>query len=212
MIRVYPDLINDEGYEIVKSNSTPEKRRQMKKSSRNSRPIVRVRPIKETRKEIEPAPRKKVPTESSKLMRRPITLADFLLPLSEEEDELQISNCIRIYRSGHYSPSHSEDSNGEWVPPTMPPPMDDDDHENDPESDLDEEEYLSDRVLNENDFITDPYFYQEIISEIEVWIYNPRLPEPGDWSVDPPSFPLLPKVHPDPLPIIDENETIAKHP
>ena len=41
----------------------------------------------------------------------------------------------------------------------MPPPMDDDDQDSDSESDPDEEEYFSDEVLNENDFITDPYFY-----------------------------------------------------
>ena len=34
--------------------------------------------------------------------------------------------------------------------------MDDDDQDNDPESNPDKEEYLSDEVLNENDFITDP--------------------------------------------------------
>ena len=88
----------------------------------------------------------------------------------------------------------------------MPPPLDEDDQDNDPESDPDEEEYLSDEVLNENDFIIDPYFYQKVISEIEVRIYNPRLPKPGDWPVDPPSFPMPPKVHPNPLPIIDDNE------
>ena len=89
----------------------------------------------------------------------------------------------------------------------MPPPMDDDDQDSDLESDLDEEEFLSDEVLNENNFITDPYFYQENIREIEVQIYNPRLSEPGDWSVDPPSFPMPPEVHLDPLLIIDDNET-----
>ncbi|XXG62972.1 hypothetical protein AAC387_Pa05g1254 [Persea americana] len=87
----------------------------------------------------------------------------------------------------------------------MPPPMDDDDQDNDPESDSNEEEYLSDEVLNENNFIIDPYFYQEIIPEIKVWIYNPRLPEPGDWPVDHPSFTMPLEVHPDPLPIRDDN-------
>lgn len=47
----------------------------------------------------------------------------------------------------------------------MPPPMADDD---DQESDPDEEECLSDEVLNENYFITDPFFYQENILEIEI--------------------------------------------
>ena len=89
----------------------------------------------------------------------------------------------------------------------MPPPFDDDDQDNDPESDPDEEEYLSDEVLNEDDFNTDPYFYQENILEIEVWIYNPRLPEPGDWPVDRHSFPISPEVHPYPLLIIDDNES-----
>ena len=65
----------------------------------------------------------------------PITLADFHFPLAEEEDELQISNCKRISKTGYSSPSHSEDSDGEWVPPTMPAPMDDDAQDNDPESD-----------------------------------------------------------------------------
>ncbi|XXG82451.1 hypothetical protein AAC387_Pa10g0398 [Persea americana] len=84
--------------------------------------------------------------------------------------------------------------------------MDDDDQGDDPESDPDEEEYLSDEVLNENDFISDPYFYQEIIPEIEVRVYNPRLPEPDNWPVDLPSFPMPLEIHPDPLPIIDDNE------
>ena len=53
---------------------------------------------------------------------------------------------------GHSSPSYSEDSDGECVPPTMLQPMDDDDQDNDLESDPDEEEYLSNEVLNENDF------------------------------------------------------------
>ena len=95
------------------SNSTSEKRKKTKKSSRNSRLAIRVQHIKEIRKETEPAPRKKAPTESSKLMKKPITLADFLLPLSEEVDELQISNCNQISRSGHSSPLNSEDSDGE---------------------------------------------------------------------------------------------------
>ena len=91
-------------------------------------------------------------------------------------------------------------------PPTMPPPMDDDDQDSDLESNPDEKEYLSYEVLNENDFIIDPYFYQEHIQEIQVQIYNPRHPEPGDWQMDPPSFPMPPKFHPDPLPNIDGNE------
>ncbi|XXG41745.1 hypothetical protein AAC387_Pa01g2147 [Persea americana] len=155
---------------------------------------------------MEPAPRKKAPTESPEPMRKPITFANFLLPLTKKEYELQISSCNRISRLRPSSPSYSEDSDGEWVSPTMPPPIDDDDQGSDPELDLDEEKYLSDEVLHENDFITDPYFYQENIPEIEVQIYNPRLPEPSDWPVDPPSFPMPPEVHPDPLLIIDDNE------
>ena len=80
--------------------------------------------MKEASKEKEPAPRKKATAESFKLMRKPITLADFLLPLSEE-DEMKISNCDRISRLELLSPSHSKDSNDEWIPPTMMPPMDD---------------------------------------------------------------------------------------
>eukprot|EP00268_Persea_americana_P011078 TRINITY_DN14606_c0_g2_i1.p2 TRINITY_DN14606_c0_g2~~TRINITY_DN14606_c0_g2_i1.p2 ORF type:complete len:284 (+),score=65.01 TRINITY_DN14606_c0_g2_i1:3752-4603(+) len=104
-------------------------------------------------------------------------------------------------------PSDSEDSNGEWVPPTMPPPMDDDDnHDNDLKLDPDEEDYLSDEELNENGFITNPFFYQENIPDIEIQIYNPKLPKPGDWPVDHPSFHVPPEIHPDPLSIIDDNE------
>ena len=88
----------------------------------------------------------------------------------------------------------------------MLPPMDDDDQDNDLESDPDEEQYLSDEVLNENDFITDPYFSQENFPKKEVQIYNPRLPELGDWPVDPPSFPMPPKVHQDPLLIMNDND------
>ncbi|XXG73636.1 hypothetical protein AAC387_Pa07g2521 [Persea americana] len=155
---------------------------------------------------MEPAPRKKAPTESFKLMRKPITLADFPLPLSKEEDELRISNCNRISRLGLPYPSHSEGSDDEWIPPTIPPPMDNDDQGDDPKSDPDEEEYISDEVLNENDLIIDHYFYQEIISEIEVHVYNPRLPELGDWLVNPPLFPMPLEIHLDPLTIIDGNE------
>ena len=89
----------------------------------------------------------------------------------------------------------------------MPPPMEDDDYQDsDLESDPDEEEYLSDEVLNENDFITNHFFYQVNIPEIEVQIYNPRLPEPGDWPIDPPSVPMPPEILPDPLPIVDDNK------
>ena len=105
---------------------------------------------------MEPALRKKAPAKSFKLMRKPITLADFLLPLSEEKDELQILNCNRISRLGLLSPSHLEDSDDEWIPPTMSPPMDDDDQGDDSKLDPNEEEYLSYEILNENDFITDP--------------------------------------------------------
>ena len=84
--------------------------------------------------------------------------------------------------------------------------MDNDDQDSDPKLDPDEEEYLSDEVLNQNDFITDPYWYQENVPEIEVKIYNPRLPKPGDWPVDPPSFSIPPEVHPDPLLTINDNE------
>ena len=87
--------------------------------------------------------------------------------------------------------------------------MDDDD---DQESDPDEKEYISDEVLNENDLITDPFFYQENIPEIEVQIYNPRLFEPSDWLVDPPSFPMPPEVHPDPPPIVDDNKPCRQAP
>ena len=46
----------------------------------------------------------------------------------------------------------------------MPLPMDDDDYkDSDLESEPGEEEYISDEVLNENDFITDPFFYEENI-------------------------------------------------
>ena len=85
--------------------------------------------------------------------------------------------------------------------------MNDNDYQDsDQELDPDEEEYLLDEILNENIFITDPFFYWENILEIEVEIYNPRLPEPSDWPVDPHSFPLPPKTHPDPLPFVDDNE------
>ena len=141
------------------SKSTFGKRRKTKKSSCNSRLIVKARPIKETRKETKPAPRKKAQVESPKPMREPITLEDFLLPPIKEEDELKSSSCNQISILGHSSPSYSEDSDGGWVPPTMPPPMDDDDQCIDPKSHPDEKEYLSDELLNENDFINDPYFY-----------------------------------------------------
>ena len=62
----------------------------------------------------------------------------------------------------------------------MPQPMDDDDLESDPESDPDEEEYISNEVLNENDLIANPYFYQENIQKIDFQIYNPRLSKLGD--------------------------------
>ena len=91
-------------------------------------------------------------------MGKPITLADFLLPFTNEEDELQNSNWNRLSRLERFSLSDSEDSDGKWVPPTMPPPMDDDDQDSDPKSNPDEDEYLSNEVLNENDFIIDPYF------------------------------------------------------
>ena len=93
-IWVHPDLIKDSGWETVKSKSTSKRRAKTKKSLRNSYPVIRVQPIKEASKEMEPSPRKKAPAESFELMRKHITLADFLLPLSEEEDELQISIAI----------------------------------------------------------------------------------------------------------------------
>ena len=93
MIQVHPDLINDEGGKTVKSKSTSKKKKRTKKLSRNCCLTVSVQPIKETRKEAEPASRQKAPAKPSKLMRKPITLEDFLLPLPEKEDELQISNC-----------------------------------------------------------------------------------------------------------------------
>lgn len=141
-------------------------------------------------------------------MRKLIALVDFLFPLTNEEDELQISNCNWISKLKCSPPSDSEDLNGEWVPPTMLPPMDDDDYQdNGPKLDLDEEDYLSDEVLSENDFIIDPFFYQENILDIEVQIYNPRLLEPGGWLVNPPSFPVPSEIHPDPLPILDDDES-----
>lgn len=119
--------------------------------------------------------------ESSEPMRKPITLAHFPLPITEEEDELQVSNCNHISEIGHPPPSDLDDSDDDdWVPPTMSPPMDSDYQDNDRELEPDEKEYLSNEVLNENDYITDPFFYLEIIPEIEVQIYNPRLPEPSD--------------------------------
>ncbi|XXG56108.1 hypothetical protein AAC387_Pa03g3610 [Persea americana] len=96
VIRVHLDLISDDSWEPVKSRSTSKKGKKMKRLLRNSRQTVKAQPIKETKEETEPAPRKKGPAESSKTMRKLITLADFLLPLTEEEDELQISNCNRI--------------------------------------------------------------------------------------------------------------------
>lgn len=90
------DLIKNDAWETVGSKSTSGKGRKTKRSSCNSCLIVKARPIKETRKEREPVPRKKVLVESPEPMRKPITLADFFLPFSEEDDELQISNCNRI--------------------------------------------------------------------------------------------------------------------
>ena len=103
-------------------------------------------------------------------MRKPITLADFLLPLTKEEDELPISNSNQISRVGCLPPSDLEDSEDEiWVPPIMPPPMDDDDYQdNDQKSNPKEEEYHLDEILNENDFIIDRFFYQGNVLKIEV--------------------------------------------
>ena len=84
----------------------------------------------------------------------------------------------------------SKDSDDDWVPPIMPLTIDYDYQDSDQESDPDEQEYLSYEILNENNFITDPFFYQENIPEMEVQIYKPRLFEPGEWLVDLPSFPL----------------------
>ena len=148
--------------------------------------------------------------ESYERKRRPITLADFLQLITEEEDELQILNCYQTFRVGRPPLLDLDDlEDGNCVPPTMPPPMDDDD---DRESDPDEKEYISDEVLNENDLITDPFFYQENIPEIEVQIYNPRLFEHSDWPVDPPSFPMPPEVHLDPPPIVDDNKPCRQAP
>ena len=80
----------------------------------NSHQTVKAQPIKETREGTGLTLSKKAPAEPSKLIRKPITLANFLLPLTVEEDELQISNCNRISRLGHYLPSKGLD--GEWVP------------------------------------------------------------------------------------------------
>ena len=81
-------------------------------------------------------------------MRKPITLEDFLLPFTKEEDELQSSNCNQISRVGPPLPLDSEDSEDEnLVPPTMPPLMDDNDfQDSDRESDPDEEDYLSNEI------------------------------------------------------------------
>lgn len=87
----------------------------------------------------------------------------------------------------------------------QPAMQDDDDYRgSNKESDLDEEEYLSNEVLNEN--VTDPFFYQENIPEIEVQVYNLRPPEPSYWPIDPPPILLPSYIHPDPLPIVDGSE------
>ena len=97
-------------------------------------------------------------------MKKPITPADFLLPITEEEDGLQISNCNQISRVGLPPFPDSEDSNDKFGPLTMPPPMEDDDYQDsDRESNPDEKDYLSDEMLNENGFIIDPFFYRENI-------------------------------------------------
>lgn len=110
-------------------------------------------------------------------MKKPVTLADFFLPINEEEHEPQTSSCNRISRIRY--PSNSKDSEdddelllGNHVP--VPPPLDGEDREGDIEEE--EDEYLSDEILDEKDFVTDPNFYQEVIPEIEVGIYNPREP------------------------------------
>ena len=208
-IRVHPDLINDESWETMKSRPTSKERREAKKSLRNSQQAVKAQFIKEAKKEVEPVHKEKILVESSKSMRKPITLPDFLLLVIEEEDELQLSNYNQVSRVGRASLSDSDDSKyGDWIPPLMPPPMDgDDDYQgSDQESDLDEEEYVSDEVLDGNYFIIDSFFYQENIPEREVQIYNPRLLEPGDWPIDPPLFPLPLEIHPDPLPTMDDSE------
>lgn len=66
--------------------------------------------------------------------------------------------------------------------------------------------------MNENDFITGPFFYQENITTIEVQIYNPRLPEPGDWPIDPPPFPFPLEIHQNPVPIVDDSEPRPRTP
>lgn len=77
-------------------------------------------------------------------MRKLVTLADFLLPINEEEQEPQTSSCNRISRIR--CPTNSEDSEdddellpGNQVP--VPPPLDGEDGEGDTEDQ--EDEYLS---------------------------------------------------------------------
>ena len=123
---MHPGLINDEGWEAVGSRSTFEKRMKAKKPLRNFRQAVKAQSIKETKLETEPAPREKALAKSSEPMRKPITLTNFLLSITEEEDELQILNCNQISRVGRPPFSDLEDSNDDWAPLTMPPPMDDD--------------------------------------------------------------------------------------
>lgn len=120
-------------------------------------------------------------------MRKPITLADFLLSINEDEEEPQVSSCNQVSRVGRSYLSDSEDSDDEnRIPPLISPLVDDEDLV--PE----DEEYLLDKILNENDFITNPSFYQEVIPEIKVRIYYPRAPELGEWPVDPPGSPTFP--------------------
>lgn len=90
-------------------------------------------------------------------------MADFLLPINKDEEEPQVSSCNQVSRAGWSYLSYSEDSDDEnKIPPLISSPMDDEGWE------PDDEEYLLDEILNENDFITDPFFYQEVIPEIKL--------------------------------------------
>lgn len=146
---IHPNLVNDEGWETIKFKPTSKERKQVKKQLRNLKRLAQQeKKAKEIRRQTKVA-KASTSEEPSKSIKSHFTLADFIVPISKDEDELVISICNKISWARYPLESEDEDnySSTSW-----------DDLLDDLLGDdlFDDDKYLSDEIWDEDEVNEDP--------------------------------------------------------
>lgn len=143
---LHPDQVNDVGWETGKSKPSRQMKKQLRNLPRATQHCLakQEKQVKEVRKQPK-ATKASNSEEPSKSVRSRFTLADFIVPISRDEDEPVISNYNRVSSAKYPPDSDDEDnqSHDSWDDPLVADLLDDD-------------EYLSYEIWAEEE---DPYFF-----------------------------------------------------